>query len=213
MQASIFPRVLLVSSLALLSAGCDNDPAKGKVAAQVSSAQAAAAQPAGGVPHSFDSAGSTLTFVGAKITRKHDGAFGAFRGVVRLVDGDPTKSSVTADIDTASVSTDSGRLTTHLKTPDFFDVERFPQAKFSSTSIAAGGASGASHTITGNLELHGVTKSISFPATIRVAGDTVETDAEFAINRKDFGIAYRGAPDDLVKDEVLIQLKIRAKKS
>jgi polyisoprenoid-binding protein YceI len=213
MQSSLFSGVLLASSLALLSAGCDNDPARGKVAAQVGSAQAAAAQPAGGVPHAFDSASSTLTFVGAKITRKHDGAFGAFHGVVRLVDGDPTKSSVTADIDTASVSTDSGRLTTHLKTPDFFDVERFPHAKFSSTSIAVGGANGASHTITGNLELHGVTRSISFPATIRVAGDTVETDAEFAINRKDFGIAYPGAPDDLVKDEVLIQLKIRAKKS
>jgi len=67
--------------------------------------------------------------------------------------------------------------------------------------------------VTGNLELHGVTKSITFPATITVQGDTVAVKAEFAINRKDFGIVYPGKPDDLIKDDVLLRLNISAKKS
>jgi len=58
-----------------------------------------------------------------------------------------------------------------------------------------------------------VTKSISFPATIKVRGDTVDVDAEFAINRKDFGIVYPGMPDDLIRDDVLLKLQLRAKKS
>jgi polyisoprenoid-binding protein YceI len=63
------------------------------------------------------------------------------------------------------------------------------------------------------LQLHGVTKSISFPTTIKVGGGGVEVDAEFAINRKDFGIVYPGMPDDLIRDDVLLRLHIRANKS
>jgi polyisoprenoid-binding protein YceI len=66
--------------------------------------------------------------------------------------------------------------------------------------------------VTGNLDLHGVKKSITFPATIKVEGDTVEVSAEFAINRKDFGIVYAGMPDDLIKDDVLMKVKLKAKK-
>jgi polyisoprenoid-binding protein YceI len=67
--------------------------------------------------------------------------------------------------------------------------------------------------VTGNLELHGVTKSITFPATITVQGDAVTVKADFAINRKDFGIVYPGKPDDLIKDEVLLKLNIAGKKA
>jgi polyisoprenoid-binding protein YceI len=121
------------------------------------------------------------------------------------------KSSVTAEIDIASLTVEPAKLARHLKTPDFFDAEKFPKAKFASTAIVAGGAAGATHTVTGNLELHGVSKSISFPAKIAIAGDSVSVDAEFAINRKDFGIVYAGMADDLIKDDVLIKLTLRAK--
>jgi polyisoprenoid-binding protein YceI len=67
--------------------------------------------------------------------------------------------------------------------------------------------------VTGNLQLHGVTKSITFPATIKTSGDAVDVDAEFAINRKDFGVVYPGMPDDLIKDDILLHLQIHAKKA
>ena len=145
--------------------------------------------------------------------RKHDGGFKTFNGTVQLVDGDPTKSSVTVEIETASIFVDDPKLEDHLKSPDFFDVAKFPKAHFTSTAIKSGGEAGATHTVTGNLELHGVTKTITFPATIRPGADRVEVDAEFSINRKDWNIVYPGMPDDLIQDNVLIKLTLRANRS
>ena len=204
--------IFMVGALAMAGAACDNDPAKGKSQAVVSEpAQSPAKAPTVGVDFAFNQTGSSIEFVGAKITGKHDGKLGTFNGNVQLVDGDPSKSSVTVNIDATSITADSEKLTRHLKSADFFDVEKFPKATFKSTSIAAGGANGATHTVTGHLELHGVTKQITFPATIK-AGETVQVNAEFALNRKDFGINYAGKADDLIKDDVLLKLKLDAKK-
>lgn len=206
------------AAAALLAASliaCDNEPAKGKPTAEVAApvvTQSAAPAAGASATYVFSNQNSELNFVGAKVTKKHDGKFGTFNGTVTLVDSDPTKSSVKVEVDMATISSDDEKLTGHLKSPDFFDVAKFPKATFTSTSIKAGGANGATHTVTGNLEMHGVTKSITFPATIRTTPAGVETDAEFGINRKDFGVVYPGMPDDLIKDEVLIRLKLRAVK-
>jgi polyisoprenoid-binding protein YceI len=189
--------------------GCNTDPGKGKAQATVGSAAAPVTAPAAGaVNYTFSNVGSKFEFVGAKVTAKHEGSFAAFRGTIALVDGDPTKSSVTAEVDIASLTVDPAKLAGHLKSPDFFDAEKFPKAKFASTAIKAGGDNGATHTVTGNLELHGVTKAITFPAKIKVEPAGVSVDAEFVINRKDFAIVYPGKPDDLIKDDVLIKLSL-----
>lgn len=207
----------LALSLAMLTvaAACDNDPGKGKtgavVAAPVATAPGAAAF-AGSNDYAFSDHGSAIEFVGAKVTRKHDGSFGGFRGTIAIVDGDPVKSAVKVEIDTATISVDEPKLTGHLKTADFLDVQKFPKANFVSTSVAPAAAVGK-YSVTGNFELHGVMKSISFPAAIRVSAGAVDVDAEFVINRKDFGIVYPGLPDDLIKDEVLVKLKINAKRA
>lgn len=116
------------------------------------------------------------------------------------------------EIDTTSIETDEPDLTKHLQTPDFFDVAKYPQAKFVSTAIKSGGDKGATHTVTGNLTLHGVTKSITFPATITVTPQAITVDSTFSINRKDFGINYTGAANNLIRDEVVLTLKVRAVK-
>ena len=71
-----------------------------------------------------------------------------------------------------SIWTDTEKLTGHLKSADFFDVAKFPKSTFESTEIKAGSsdakAKDATHTVTGNLTLHGVTRSIQFPAKIAV---------------------------------------------
>jgi polyisoprenoid-binding protein YceI len=213
----------LVTSLAFLAAGCDN-PAKGKPQATVAPAVAPAATPKADKPEATADAragvkaetcvvqedASKLQFTGAKITGKHDGGFKKMTGKIDLVPGKIEASSVTVEVETASVYSDADRLTGHLKGPDFFDVEKFPKASFQSTEIKPGGEGGATHTITGNLELHGVKKSISFPAKITVDADAVTTVSEFVILRKDFGIEYPGKPDDLIKNEVVIKLSIKA---
>ncbi|HKO50471.1 MAG TPA: YceI family protein [Polyangiaceae bacterium] len=206
---------LISISLACVAGACNNDPAKGKTQATVTSAAApvtGATPAAGAVNYAFSNDGSTIDFVGAKVSAKHEGSFKAFRGTISVVGGDPTKSTVNAEIDIASMAIEPAKLGGHLKSADFFDAEKFPKGKFTSTAVKGGGENGATHTVSGNLELHGVTKGITFPARVKVEAEQVSVDAEFAINRKDFAIVYPGMPDDLIKDDVLIKLALHAKK-
>ncbi len=153
-----------------------------------------------------DPAASTIDFVGAKITGDHKGSFKTFTGET-TVEG-TTPKSVNFTIETGSVISDDEKLTGHLKSPDFFDVEKFPKAEFVSTAIVAKAAAGATHEVTGDLSLHGEKKAITFPATITVDDRSAKGTAEFKINRKDFKIVYPGMPDDLIKDEVLLKISL-----
>ena len=169
MHAGRFSRSFAASALLAVATmgGCDNSPGKDKAQATVGSpvTVASAAPSVGSTKLAFAPPESQVAFTGAKVTGKHDGSFGSFNGTIQLVDGNPEKSTVSVDIDMATLSADNEKLTGHLKSPDLFDVAKFPKAHFVSTAIKPGGEKGATHTVTGNLELHGVTKSISFPAT------------------------------------------------
>jgi len=147
---------------------------------------------------------SKVEFVGAKVTASHQGGFEDFSGKVEL--GQPVEQSqIDLTIQTASLFADDPKLTKHLKSPDFFDVGKFPTATFTSTDIKK---EGTGHIISGNLTLHGVTKRVSFPATVTVTDGAVNATSEFSINRKDFGIVYPGMPDDLIRDLVVIKLSL-----
>lgn len=148
---------------------------------------------------------SKIEFVGAKVTASHPGGFTDFAGKIDLAD--PIEQSrISVTIQTASLFADKEKLTKHLKSPDFFDVQKFPTATFQSTEIKK---EGAGHIISGDLTLHGVTQRISFPATIDASGSEVSANAEFSINRKDFGITYPGMPDDLIRDLVVVKLSLK----
>lgn len=154
---------------------------------------------------------SKVEFTGSKVTGKHDGGFKAFTGTIDLVNAKPEESGVTVDIDVNSIYSDDEKLTGHLKSADFFDVEKFPKANFTSTKIAADSAKGAgNYTVTGDFTLHGQTKSITFPAKITVTDADVAVESEFSINRKDFGIVYAGKTDDLIRDDVVIRLNLKS---
>lgn len=155
-----------------------------------------------------DPAASSIKFVGRKITGDHSGDFKTFTGEASVAGKDP--KSVSFSVETASVTTDADGLTEHLKGADFFDVAKFPKASFVSTSIAPKtGDAGVTHEVTGELDLHDVKKTITFPATITVDDRGAKGTAEFKINRKDFNIAYAGKPDDLINDEVLLKLNLQ----
>jgi polyisoprenoid-binding protein YceI len=193
---------------ALLSCACA-DPAANKPKASVGEATSEKTAPKqGGETLTISPDNSKIDFVAAKVTRSHNGSFKKFTGTIDLLNNDALQSIVSVSIDANSVETDEPDLTKHLQTPDFFDVAKFPKANFVSTKIEASNANGATHSITGNFELHGVKKSISFPATIQVAPASVSVNAEFAINRKDFNLTYPGKADDLIKDGVVIKLSL-----
>ena len=198
-----------LTSFALLIYGCAN-PAANKPKASVGNAapESNAAKPAGGETLTINPENSKVEFVAAKVTRSHDGSFKQFSGTIDLLNSDPVQSVVSISIDAASVVTDENDLTKHLKTADFFDVAKYPKATFVSTKIEPSTANGVTHSVTGNFDLHGIKKSISFPATIQIAPDSVSVNAEFAINRKDFGLVYPGKADDLIRDGVVIKLTL-----
>lgn len=193
---------------AWLSFAC-SDPAANKPKASIGEATAEKTVPRqGGETLIISPVNSNIDFVASKVTRSHDGSFKQFNGTIDLLNSDPLQSVVSIAIDTASVQTDEPDLTKHLQTPDFFDVAKYPKANFVSTRIEPGTEKNATHTITGNFDLHGIKKSISFPATIQVGPTNVSVNAEFAINRKDFGLVYPGKADDLIKDGVVIKLNL-----
>jgi len=110
-----------------------------------------------------------------------------------------------------STYSDVPDLTKKLLGADFFEAETYPTATFKSTSIAAPPAGGGLYDVTGNLTLHGITKGITFPATITIDGDTLKTKTEFTINRMDWDVKYKGLADDIIRDDVLLYFEIVAK--
>ena len=204
--------VTILSGMMFLAA-C-SDPAADQTKA-VTGEAARVASPAAqgqGQKYQITPQNSKIEFVGSKVTGSHNGSFGNFSGQIDYA-GAPERSRVNITIQMDSLTADDPKLTEHLKTPDFFDVAKFPQATFVSTEIKPGGEKGATHTITGNLTMHGVTKAVTFPATIAVTPDTATVDSSFSINRKDFGINYAGAANNLIRDDVVLKLTIRANKA
>jgi len=207
MRATVF-----LFAIGLVVVGC-KDPGAEVTAATVESPVEPKAQPASGDdPGSqanallaINPSNSKIEFVGAKVTASHPGGFADFVGRIDL--GDPIeKSRIEVTIQTASLYADKEKLTKHLKSRDFFDVAEFPTATFRSVEITK---AGAGHTIAGDLTLHGITKRISFPATVSATGSEVSASAEFSINRQDYGISYPGMRDDLIRDLVVIKLSLK----
>ncbi len=196
--------------VAALTYGCA-DPSANKEKATVGTAQQVSSSPKTAATETLQITpeNSKVDFVASKVTRSHNGSFKQFSGQIDLDPNNIAASRVTIDIEASSVVADDDQLTGHLKTPDFFDVAKFPKATFVSTKIEPAAAGGEAYTVTGNFDLHGVKKSISFPATIKAAADSVAVDAEFSINRKDFGIVYAGKADDLIRDGVVIKLSLK----
>ena len=205
-------RVALVAIAALLLLSACANPAADKPKAVVGEAtNTSSASPVAGEKYLITSENSKIEFIGAKVTGHHNGSFKKISGTIDYA-GQIEKSRVSITIDSSSLETDTPDLTKHLKTADFFDVAKYPEAKFESTEIKPGGEKGASHTVTGNLTLHGVTKSVTFPATITVNPGVITVESSFAINRKDFGINYAGQADNLIRDDVALTLHVKATK-
>jgi polyisoprenoid-binding protein YceI len=144
------------------------------------------------------------------------GHFSGIDGALDLDEGDVMKSHVTASIDAGSVTTRDEQRDAHLRSADFFDVEKFPTLSFKSRRVS--GSDGELQ-VTGDLTIHGVTR----PAVFTVEGPTppakdpwgntrIGLSATTKINRKDFGLAWNAVLETggiLVGDDVSITLDIQ----
>jgi polyisoprenoid-binding protein YceI len=176
-------------------------------------ADSATVQPTGiAVP--IDTSASRIEWTAAKVTRTHEGGFRRFAGSLYMDGERVTGADITAEA--ASIFSDTPRLTEHLKSDDFFDVAVNPDVRFlvdEVTQISAGdsaGTAGATHMAAGTLMMHGRTNRVSFPLTLTRNAGRVTADADFIIDRQDWGLSYPGQPDDLIDDEIRVRLHIVA---
>jgi polyisoprenoid-binding protein YceI len=149
------------------------------------------------------------------------GHFTGIKGVLSLDETDFTKSHVEGEIAAASVYTREGQRDTHLKSADFFDVEKFPTLSFKSTRVSRV-AEGEFH-VAGDLSIHGVTRNVVFnvegptpPAKDPYGNTRIGLSATTKINRKDFGLTWNTALETggiLIGDEVTITLDVQLVKA
>jgi len=199
--------LILASAVSIFLASCEN-PADKTTNATVSDAvKVAADSTTGGVKYSL-SPSSEIHFTGSKVTGSHTGGFKKFTGSFTVADKALVGTGQKIVIDMNSVWTDDEKLTGHLKSADFFNVEKFSQSTFELTGLKP--ISDGNYQVSGNLTLNGTSKNITFPAGTKIEGAKAHVHAKFDINRKDFGVVYAGKADDLIRDEVVIELKLEA---
>lgn len=144
------------------------------------------------------------------------GVFTKYKGTVDLNEKEPAKSSAELIVDTSSIDTREPKRDTHLKSPDFFDVAKYPEMTFKSKSVKKSGPD--KYKVVGDLTLHGVTKEVVLDAALATKdlkdpygnlkrGATATTK----INRKDFGLIWNApieAGGVIAGDEVTINVEL-----
>lgn len=140
---------------------------------------------------------TTIQFVGLHADpakpAPRTGKFNEFSGAITTLDSE--LKAIKVEIDTASLTTEIEKLTNHLKSADFFNVNEHPKATFTSTKIEPAGEGQVK--VTGDLTLLGKTQSITFPATVDT-DETFSLQAEFKIDRTQFGMDY--GTDSVLKE-------------
>ena len=145
------------------------------------------------------------------------GKFHGISGVLTYNETDLTKSSVQATVDLSSLSTGDEQRDGHLKSPDFFEIEKYPTMTFKSTEVRKTGTT--EFAVVGELNLHGVTRNVSFaveelstPGKDPYGNIRIGLEATTRINRKDFGLTWNSALETggvLVGEDVLITLDVQ----
>ena len=145
------------------------------------------------------------------------GQFAVVNGALSLDADDITNSRVEASLDAASVNTRDAQRDAHLKSADFFDVEKFPTLSFKSTGVSRTGDGELA--VSGNLTIHGVTRPVVFnvegpsaPGKDPWGNTRVGLSATTKVNRKDFGLTWNAALETggiLVGDDVTITLDVQ----
>ncbi|CAM1346191.1 YceI family protein [Tenacibaculum crassostreae] len=164
---------------------------------------------------------STVSWTGSKPTGSHNGKVSLQNGVFDIENGTLKAGEFTIDMTTISnedLEAGKGKenLEKHLKSGDFFDVEKFPTAKF---VVASSEEKDGKLFVTGNLTLRDVTKSISIPVTISENGEEATLTSEtFSIDRTEFGVTYKSKKidaalkDKFINDLMELSFEIKAKK-
>lgn len=212
--------LLTITAASLFLASCQDAP-------KADSAEASEAQEvanAEGTEYTANVEQTVIEWIGTKPVGQHHGTIKVQNGTL-IVSGDQLKGGNFV-IDINSLKSDdqndeyNTKLTGHLLSEDFFKAEQFPTGSFEITSVTAGVENtedlvmkDATHMVTGNLTLKDVTKSITFPAKVVMSEGNVTADANFNIDRTQFGMVYgndESLGDKFIRPTVNLQLHLVA---
>jgi polyisoprenoid-binding protein YceI len=160
---------------------------------------------------------SRITFSVRHLFSKVPGNFDTFTGTIRFDPDDPSSASTQVEIDAKSVDTKVERRDDDLRSPNFFDVEKYPTITFTSTGVKDLG--GGKLQVAGTLTMHGVTKPVTLATTVLGSGPAMNGqvragfEATTTLDRKEYGIVWNRQLDQggmLLGDDVAIELDIEA---
>ncbi len=203
-----------------LFAACAGGESKVEEGADAASASAEAKN------YVIDPQSSSVEWFAEKVTGKHNGTVAIKSGELNVENESISAGKFVMDMNTITVldmpadDEYNVKLTGHLKSPDFFNVESAPESTFEVVSLEKidGAAEGApNYNVKGNLTIKGITKAITFPATVSMSSDLVNATAEFEIDRTEWDIKYGSGKffqdigDKIIYDNFKIKFNITAK--
>jgi polyisoprenoid-binding protein YceI len=166
---------------------------------------------------------SIVKWLGKKVTGKHNGTINLSNGEIYLDKDNVVGGNFEIDMKTIAINEltgqDSAKLSKHLKSDDFFSVEKNPVSKFEITEISPlndPNNTKYNFTVKGNLTIKEITKGISFPAFIKVENGIMTSESDFDIDRTQWDIRYGSGKffenlgDKIIYDNFNIQFKIKA---
>jgi polyisoprenoid-binding protein YceI len=150
---------------------------------------------------------SEITFRATSRLMNADGRFSRFSGDVVVDPAALTSARISLTIDAASLDTGIEMRDKHLRSTDFFEVERFPTVTFQSVRVEAAGRRA---TVVGRLTLHGVTREIAVPIDVHIANTALVASGEFIVNRGEYAINYNSFVNP-IGNEVRVAFTFRAR--
>ncbi len=173
--------------------------------------------------YTVDSKSSSMKWVGKKVTGQHNGTITIASGKVMTSGSTITGGSFAIDmksivcLDLTDAETNA-KLVGHLKSDDFFGVEKFPTATFEIVSVKplSKPQDNLTHTVTGKLTIKGITNTISFPAKLSMDGKHFNAWAKFMVDRAKYNVRYGSGSffdnlgDKVIYDDFEIELDLKA---
>lgn len=211
----------MIAAAALFFAACGG--AEKPEATQANEAAEVAPVVEAAVAYNVDAAASKLMWTGTKLGQSdHVGTIAIQSGVLQSNEGKLTAGEFVIDM-AQMTNEDAGDkaadLIGHLSSPDFFNVAEYPTSTFAITGVeVVGGEEGVTHHVSGNLTIMGISKEIKIPANIKMDGTKLMANADFTINRTDWGVKYGSGSffddlgDNVIGDDITFKLALVAAK-
>ncbi|HUJ12190.1 MAG TPA: YceI family protein [Thermoanaerobaculia bacterium] len=168
-----------------------------------------------------DRAHSEASFQVRHLVSRVGGKFDDFSGTISVDRGEPSASSVEFTIKSASIDTGNEDRDKDLRSANFFEVDKFPEIFFKSTTVKPSGAKDT-YDVTGTFTMHGVTKTVTLPVEFLGfikdpwGGERAGFSTHIVLNRKDYGINWNKVLDNggtLLSDDVDVTVNIEAAKA